>query len=70
MQTAAIFSYSDQESAVGGYLHFPSHSSDPRFIIMMLPYVWMVGSSFKAPTELSLTYFTLIPKQPTLRNSL
>lgn len=37
-------------------------------IIMMLPYVWMVGSSFKAPTELSLTYFTLIPKQPTLRN--
>ena len=35
---------------------------------MMLPYVWMVGSSFKAPTELSLTYFTLIPKQPTLRN--
>ena len=37
-------------------------------IIMMLPYVWMVGSSFKAPTELSLTYFTLLPKEPTLQN--
>ncbi|NLY29419.1 MAG: carbohydrate ABC transporter permease [Firmicutes bacterium] len=37
-------------------------------IVMMLPYVWMVGSSFKAPTELSLTYFTLLPKEPTLQN--
>lgn len=37
-------------------------------IIMMLPYVWMVTSSFKTPTELSLTRFTLLPKQPTFQN--
>jgi len=37
-------------------------------VMMMLPYMWMVTSSFKTPTELSLTKFKLLPEHPTIEN--
>lgn len=37
-------------------------------LMWVIPYIWMIGASFKSDEDITISYFTLFPEDPTLES--